>query len=233
MALFSTLVSPAEPMDKKTEQLAELLTRANEEHERSNFKLAFKLYGRAIEFVDRKKLFKEFSDIECLNYIIFIHDNIAEMAYKQGDYRKAVEAYKVMMYSHGQLGLDMTDHTVALTMIKLATVYALKKDGGNARIYYQFAIDAEEKRLSANADDKQALFLLRMATEAFGRFLLHVGDYSEADRQLKRAIEVCREIYGDEHPHVGPYSIIIITVNNVEPHFRIYKYIIFNSEVVV
>lgn len=204
MSLFSSFVTPVEkPKANRTDDLVALLMQASAAQSQNDYIRAYKIYTSAFQYVERQNSVNAYDAKEYLQSMTFIHDSLADMAFKCGDYVTAENSYRSTMQGNIQLGMAQTDNTIIQTMIKLATIYALLKKEEEAHACFQFCINTEEEKIKVKANDKETLGLLRLTTESYGRYLLHSRDFEGADIYLKRALEVCRQTLGKEHPHVS------------------------------
>jgi len=120
-----------------------------------------------------------------------------------------------------QQGKQADDNAIIEISLKLAIIYAVQNKTEDAEIGYQFCIEMLEKKLNsrkasdAEAADNNALALLGMSAEAYGRFLIKRENYRGALKNLQKALKIASNVLGYNHHQIVVLLNDIATVSSL------------------
>ncbi|XP_041439274.1 tetratricopeptide repeat protein 19, mitochondrial isoform X2 [Xenopus laevis] len=134
-------------------------------------------------------------------------------------------------------GVQQNDNAFIEISLKLASIYATQNKKELAVAGYKFCILSLEEKLekaaglleeSLTAEEKcNTRLLLGLCLDSYGRYLLNNSSFSQAQDMYEKALKICREEQGTEHPQsiilMNDIAIALEALGNHEEAFAVVK----------
>lgn len=195
---------PCDDNDNDDELLI-LLVRASAAQNRKDSLLATKLFEAALKSAESRKLSGKYNDHEYLKSVCFINDNLANLAFSDGQFPRAETHFNKTKEICLKLGFNKSDNSIVQIDLKLATIFAMQKRTAEAKTCFRSCVEEQERKVTARTTNDETLALLKMSTEAYARFLFHLKEYAAAEKNIERSIDIGKKLYGPAHPEVRPH----------------------------
>ncbi|KAL3863128.1 hypothetical protein ACJMK2_004900 [Sinanodonta woodiana] len=185
------------------------------------FDEAEKHYHDALKVSDDLFRKQEIDETKNVTNKTFIFDALANMSLAQGQYEKAEQLLKETMKGCLQLGMDKEDNAMMEISIKLASIYSILKRDDDARLGFQFCIDALNKKVGDNFEaDHNSSGLLGMALETYARFLMYHDELDAAEPMMTRAFQVAQVLLGPDHSQTLNLMNDIATLKTMKQKYQ-------------
>ncbi|OCT91159.1 hypothetical protein XELAEV_18014215mg [Xenopus laevis] len=169
--------------------------------------------------------------------IIYTYDLMANLALLTGKLDTSEKLFKeTLMYMLND-GVQQNDNAFIEISLKLASIYATQNKKELAVAGYKFCILSLEEKLekaaglleeSLTAEEKcNTRLLLGLCLDSYGRYLLNNSSFSQAQDMYEKALKICREEQGTEHPQsiilMNDIAIALEALGNHEEAFAVVK----------
>lgn len=134
--------------------------------------------------------------------ITYIFDLLANLAYQREEYSKAENLFKEVLQRMLADGMPEDDNAVVEISLKLASVYASRKDYEKAVEGFHFCIGTQEAKIKKFGEkdlDEDTLLLWAMSMDWYARFLLSIQKYEMAKIHFIKAYEMSERVNGPGH----------------------------------
>lgn len=134
--------------------------------------------------------------------VTYIFDLLANLAYQREEYTKAENLFKEVLQRMLADGMPEDDNAVVEISLKLASVYASRKDYEKAVEGFHFCIGTQEtkiKKIGEKNLDEDTLLLWAMSMDWYARFLLSIQKYEMAKIHFIKAYEMSERVNGPGH----------------------------------
>ncbi|KAG8450382.1 hypothetical protein GDO86_002873 [Hymenochirus boettgeri] len=140
--------------------------------------------------------------------IIYTYDLMANLALLRGKLDISEKLFKQTMVYMLDGGAQQDDDAFIEISLKLACIYGTQNKNELAVAGFQFCIMSLEEKLEKelpevplSAEEKSnTRLLLGLCLDSYGRFLLNHSEFSLAQNVYEKALKICREEQGSEHP---------------------------------
>ncbi|KAK3596560.1 hypothetical protein CHS0354_010438 [Potamilus streckersoni] len=206
--------------DAEIEDIGPFILEARRAEMELKFSEAEKHYHDALKLSDDLFRKQEIDEIKNITNKTFIYDALANMSLSQGQFEKAEQLFKETMKGCLQLGMDKEDNAMIEISIKLASIYSILKRNDDARLGFQFCIEALNKKVGDNFDvDHNSSGLLGMALETYARFLIFHDELDGAEPMLTRAFQVAKVLLGPDHSQTLTLMNDIATLKTMKQNY--------------
>ncbi|UYV79291.1 SLC25A26 [Cordylochernes scorpioides] len=137
----------------------------------------------------------------------YIFDQMANLAYQQGQLDKAFTLFTTVVGRMIAQGLQDNDNPIIEMSVKLANILSQQKQDDKALVGYNHCLKAQlakteglEPSEELEPKAKDDYLLLAMTYSSYGKHLLNRFKYQLAQEQLEKALEITEKICGLEHP---------------------------------
>eukprot|EP00079_Xenopus_tropicalis_P011886 XP_002938292.2 PREDICTED: tetratricopeptide repeat protein 19, mitochondrial isoform X1 [Xenopus tropicalis] len=142
--------------------------------------------------------------------IIYTYDLMANLALLTGKLDTSEKLFKETLIFMLNDNIQQDDNAFIEISLKLASIYATQNKKELAVAGYQFCILSLEEKLekqagllegSLAADEKSnTRLLLGLCLDSYGRYLINNSSFSQAQNMYEKALRICTEEQGTEHP---------------------------------
>ena len=156
---------------------------------------------------------------------VYIYDGMANAAFGMFKLDEAEKLYKETIKGLLQQNKRKDDNAIIEISLKLATIYTIESKFEEAKDGYKYCINLLDNKLkSINRDtirtedpedesgNLDTLALLGMCTTSYGRFLILQGKYSEAYDTLTNALNIAKQVFGEDDNQVAVLHNDLATV---------------------
>ncbi|XP_077984914.1 tetratricopeptide repeat protein 19, mitochondrial-like [Glandiceps talaboti] len=139
--------------------------------------------------------------------IIYIYDQMANLAMKRGHYHKAEELFKESLRGLLGAGFSKDDNAVIEMSLKLAEIYAKRHRHVEASAGFVWCIETTDNKIAAAIENEEAdmntLSLLGLCWNAYASYLLSQKRLVESEKAFLKALYLCEKqltVDGMKHP---------------------------------
>ncbi|XP_053312834.1 tetratricopeptide repeat protein 19, mitochondrial-like [Spea bombifrons] len=146
--------------------------------------------------------------------IIYTYDLMANLAFLRGQLDNSEKLFKAAMTYMLDGGVKQDDNSFIEISLKSACIYAEQNKNELAVAGYQFCIlslkekiEREDGMLDLPAEEKSnTRLLLGLCLDSYGRYLMSIAQFAEAQGMYEKALQICKEEQGELHPQVNKES---------------------------
>ena len=126
-----------------------------------------------------------------LKYNLDQLDSIYKEREEKQNYTEALP-YALAMRNIGEKELDIQDTAYATILFRIGKIYEEERDLNNALIYYQKAVNIQEKKAAIPLDYARSL-------SGLGIIFYYKGNYEKAEEKWIQTTNICKKLYGEQH----------------------------------
>ncbi|KAM4701863.1 tetratricopeptide repeat protein 19, mitochondrial [Discoglossus pictus] len=161
--------------------------------------------------------------------VTYTYDLMANLAFLRGQLDRAEKLFKATMISMLEGGANQDDNSFLEISLKLASIYAAQNQDELAVAGFQFCIMSLEEKIEKEkhlleevltAEDKSnTRLLLGLCLDSYGRYLLANSQLSLAQNMYEKALKICKEEQGEQHPHTVTLMNDLATVLDAQGRY--------------
>ncbi|CAB4055482.1 TTC19 [Lepeophtheirus salmonis] len=145
-------------------------------------------------------------DISDTNGVVYINDLLANMAFEKGDYLKAEKLFSdvIQRLLGPPKNTPLQDNSIVEISLKLAQIYAVKKEDKKAEEGFSFCMRSMKKKVKDNQDiDEDSLILWGMCQDKYGD--AYKAAVSLLGEKHTQSLNILNSL-GSTHSLLGNYS---------------------------